>query len=345
MRQALIITLVPLLLILGGCRTAPQASFPVLSGPYLGQSTPGADSQIFAEGIVSTAMYERDVAVLPDGKEFYYGLLDGNYAVIVESKLVNGRWTEPELAPFSSNPQFRNLEPHIAPDGQKFFFLSTRPQEGQEAKPGWTYQDIWAMDRTADGWSEPYNLGPPVNTDEPEYYPSVTAGGTLYFTRGTQNQYIYRARLVDGRYAEPEKLPEQVNASGMQYNACIAPDESYLIVCTRPASGAIGRADYCVCFRSADDRWSPPINLGPKVNTPGCSAMSPFITADGKYFFFSSQRQRPLSPVYSQEKFTLQDLKDEFALDFSRPGNGYFDIYWMDTSLIDSLKQDYYGNN
>lgn len=332
-----------LIILITGYQCSNNAS-PELAGPYLGQPLPGSTPQLFAEGIVSTGMYERDVAISPDGMEFYYGLVDGNYAVIVESHRVGGRWTQPELAPFSNNLQFRNLEPHITPDGQKFLLLSTRPQAHQEPAPGWTYQDIWALDRSEDGWGEPYNLGAPVNTAEPEYFPSATLDGTLYFTRGTQNQYIFRSRLVDGTYTEPEKLPEQVNASGMQYNSCIAPDESYLVVCTRPAEGAIGRADYCVSFRSENDEWSPLINLGPTVNSPGCSAMSPYVTADGKYFFFASQKRSKPSPIFEKELVTLQELKDEFVRDFSRTQNGYYDIYWMDTSLIDSLKQDYYSN-
>jgi hypothetical protein len=37
--------------------------FPKLTGPYLGQKPPGMKPEIFAPGIVSTGMYERDMAV------------------------------------------------------------------------------------------------------------------------------------------------------------------------------------------------------------------------------------------------------------------------------------------
>jgi len=36
---------------------------------------------------------------------------------------------------------------------------------------------------------------------------------------------------VNNVYSQPEKLPSPVNGSWSIYNACIAPDESYLIGC------------------------------------------------------------------------------------------------------------------
>ena len=93
------------------------------------------------------------------------------------------------------------IGPAISPDGQRFFFLSTRPQAGQEEKSGWVYQDIWVMDREGEVWGEPYNLGAPVNSEAPEYFPSVTADGTLYFTREREDRVseTWRARYVSSR--------------------------------------------------------------------------------------------------------------------------------------------------
>jgi len=33
---------------------------------------------------------------------------------------------------------------------------------------------IWVMHRTATGWGEPRNLGAPVNSEESEYFPTLT---------------------------------------------------------------------------------------------------------------------------------------------------------------------------
>jgi hypothetical protein len=302
---------------------------------YLGEKPPGEEPQLFAPGVVSTGLHERDVAITPEGNEFYFGLLGQGYATIVVMKRVNGEWTKPEIAPFSANPDVYDLEPHITPDGKRFMLLSTRPREGQEAKPGWANQDIWVMDRTADGWGEPYNLGPPVNTDAAEFYPSTTRDGTLYFTRdvgegGAQKSVIMRSRLVDGKYADPEILPAQVNPGDSQYNAFIDPDERFLVVCIAGLEDAIGQSDYYVCFRDSGDSWKGPINMGPKINTRGNSGPSPYVTPDGRYFFFASTRRIGES-VKTRRYGDIRARQTE-------AGNGSSDIYWVDASFIESLR-------
>ena len=53
----------------------------------------------------------HDVAITPDGNEFYFGLISRNYATIAIMKQVDGRWTEPQIAPFSTDPEVFDLEP------------------------------------------------------------------------------------------------------------------------------------------------------------------------------------------------------------------------------------------
>ena len=325
---------------IGACGPQQNADdFPVLTGAYLGQTPPGDSAELFAPGIVTTGMYTRDVAMTPDGNEIYFGVLVGGLAVILETKLENGRWTKPEVAPFSTNSEYLSLEPHISPDGEHFYFLSTRPPAGEELAEDetrtWVNQDIWAMDRVENGWGEPYNPGPPINTDAPEFFPSVTRDGTMYFTRGSddsQESYIYRSRLVNGEYTEPERLGPNVNSTASQYNAFIAPDESYIIICTALREDGLGGGDYFIVFRDDNDNWSTPINMGDRVNTPRGSEFSPYVSPDGRYFFFMAARPRPA------ESFPAV-LTADFLWDLhSGPQNGDVDIYWIDAGFIEELR-------
>jgi hypothetical protein len=316
---------------------------PVLAGDYLDHGQPGSTPKLFAPGVVSTGLYERDVAMTPDGNELYFGLIDGGYVVIAAMKRSGGTWSGPEIAPFCDNPDVYDLEPHITPDGRRFLFLSTRPREGKEAKKGWANQDIWAMDRTGDGWGRPYNLGAPVNTDAPEFFPSVTRDGTIYFTRdlgqnGGSRSLILRARPVrpaetgGPAYAEPEVLPAAVNPGAHQFNAFVDPDERYLIVCMAGREDNIGACDYYVCFRGEDDTWTGPVNMGPFVNTPGNNVGSPYVSPDGRYFFFASNRRSDIAPPASERTYrSIQRMA-------AQPQNGDADIYWMDASFIESLR-------
>ncbi len=169
------------------------------SGPYLGEALPDSLPKLFAPGLVSTGMFTRDVAISPDGKEIFFCVAISNYtyATILFTKEVNGSWTNPEIVPFSGGPGVFDFEPAFSPDGSRLYFLSTRPDGDEE--PG--DQDIWYVNRTSDGWSEPINPGSPINTDGGEFFPSLTSEGTLYFTRneaGSRLNQIFRSRNVNG---------------------------------------------------------------------------------------------------------------------------------------------------
>ena len=278
-------------------------------------------------------MYERDVAVSPDGSELFFGLVQARIVTIMRSVRANGVWSEPCVAPFAAEADFFYLEPCLSGDGKRILFLSTRPPEGQPPKPGWGYQDIWFSDRQADGsWGAPQNLGPPVNTDGEEYFPSLTRDGTLYFTRGSgeDSSRVWRARPSGDGFAEPVRLPEPVNRSPFVYNAVIAPDESFLVACVREEGGT---ARYLVYFRSPDDTWSEGIDPGEAINVPGTNAISPSISSDGRYFFFASTRgaAKELPPAD-------QRTVGFYLSRHSQPQNGSADIYWVETEALTRLR-------
>jgi len=310
----------------------PQGGFASRTGPYLGETPPGATPVVFARGLVSTGGFERDVAITPDGREIYFGLAGPayQYTAIAVTRLVGGRWTEPEIVPGLEDPRYLNLEPALSSDGNTLYFLSTRPDPARGGQAAGN-QDIWAMTRTAAGWNAPVNLGAPVNSALPEYFPSLTRDGTIYFTReeaGSRASAIWRARREGGGYAAPERLPQQVNSGRSQFNAFVAPDESYVIVPTDGRPDSIGGCDYYVVFRTPDDRWSEPINLGPAINTKGSQEFSPYVSPDAKYFFFMSSR------LAAPERLTFRLFRDLH----DRTGNGNGDVYWVDAAIIENLR-------
>ena len=308
------------------------ASHAALAGPYLGQPPPGDDPALFAAGIVSNGMNNRDMAITPDGREIYWSnnLREFGVSVIMVAKQTGNSWSRPEVAPFSKDPAFIYLEPAISPDGKQFFFVASLA--GEDAS------DIWVMDRTGDGWGKAHKLGAPVNTPGKEYFPSITRDGTLYYTaEGPEpgTEAIYRSRRVDDAYAEPELLPESVNSGKSRFNAFVAPDESYVIVPVWGRDDSLGSVDYYIVFRNADDEWSEPVNLGPKINTKSGREYSPYVSPDGKYFFFMATRA-PDAPDTPENGFSAEYLADAYA----RPENGNSDTYWIDAAFIESLRPD-----
>lgn len=309
-------------------------------GPYLGQKAPGLKPELFAPGFVSTGIFERDVAMTPDGREFYFSAGFRAITTIMVTRLVNGAWTVPEVASFATDPAYFYMEPCVSYDGRRIFFLTTRPRAGQAPKPGWGNNSIWAADRNADGtWGEPYDLGPPINGSDLTYFPSITRDGTLYFSRAKaagKDSAIYRSRLDGGRFQEPERLADSVNGAGLIYNAFVAPDESYLIagVDGREDATTPKKANYYVFFRNADGTWTSGTNLGQAVNDPANTQHSPYVSPDGRYFFFSSNA--PAEPAAPSLKGLTHARLVELN---SSPRNGNSDVYWVDARVIQELRR------
>lgn len=301
---------------------------------YCGEEPPGTKAKIFAPNFVTTGIPCRDIAITPDGKEIYFTYHNPTflYSTILYTKYENGIWTKPQVAPFAVDSRFQYTEPCISYDGSKFYFVSNRTdsQTGEKAS-----FDIWYMNKTDNGWSAPFNIGEPVNSKADEFFPSLTKSGTIYFTREGENRSnaIYRSKLVDGKYTEPEKLPEQINIGLDRFNAFINPDEEYLIVSVFRAKDGKGATDYYIAFRNFDDTWQDAINMGDKVNST-FNEYSPYVTRDGKYFFFMSMK--PDENLFNaKSKFDYEGLQKIH----NSPGNGNNTIYWIDAQFIKELKK------
>ena len=107
------------------------ASSAALAGPYLDQPLPGDEPVLFAPGIVSNGMNNRDMAITPDGREIYWSnnLREFGVSVIMVARQTGNGWSRPEVAPFSKDPAFIYLEPAISPDGKMVAMVSALRNE------------------------------------------------------------------------------------------------------------------------------------------------------------------------------------------------------------------------
>ena len=308
-----------------------QAGFPTLSGPYLGQQRPGPTPEIFAPGILSLGFHEHNIAISSDGEEIFFVAASSDFSryLIMTTRLKNGAWTMPEVAPFSGGRN--DGAPAFSPDGKRLYFSSRRPRSAGEAAAD--DFDIWYVERKGDSWTDPANLGGPVNTEKNEVNPSVMSNGTIYFQRidklGGLGWDLYVSPWNNGAYGVPEKLPVPVNTEANEAGPFIAADGSYLLFqSNRP--GGYGVMDLYITYRTKSGGWSEPVNLGEKINSP-FSDWGPVVSPDGKYLFFGSFRNvQPLAPE-SREYFEYM----KSWLGTPTPGKGT--LYWVEAKAIDDL--------
>jgi len=302
--------------------------FSALEGPFLGQRPPGLEPELFAPGFISTGLDELNSVFHPNGQEFYFAVDVGPRFVLMVSRKVDPGWTEPEVVSFSRRHSAVDLA--FSADGERMFFCSNRPRAGG-IHPERDY-DIWWTERQGDGWGEPRHLAGGVNTDTSEFYPSLTDDGTLYFLSrregGLGGGDIYRSRWVDGVYGEAENLGPVINTGQGEGDAFIARDESFLVFVSSGHDRGPDEGRLFVSFRSDDDQWSQPRNLGPLTDP---SDYCPVLSPDGEYFFFTGTRTRFDTPASEPSYETL-------LAGLAKPQNGNDDIYWVDVEFIERLR-------
>jgi len=269
---------------------------------YLGQPRPGLAPEVFAPGIVSLDdQLEFNITFTPDGKEIYFTVTMRNQASIMFTEMENDQWTEPELASFSR--EYANISPFISSDGQKLYFVSDRPPHAASSRND---LNIWVVERTQAGWSEPECLDEPVNSLFDEYTPFIAGDGTLYYLSSRPGGYgqadIYVSKLIDGEYSTTELLGEPINTRYSDEGVAISPDGRFMVFpSNRP--GTRGGVDLYISERSEDGSWQEPQNLGDEINDAG-PQYSPRFSLDGEYFFFFSRN----------------------------------DMYWVDSEILDEFK-------
>jgi hypothetical protein len=303
MKQKIIFTGIIILTVLIFSNFAQQDGFPVLKGSYLGQKPPGMTPEIFAPGIISTESVELNAVFTPDGKEFYFTRKNPNgLYIIMETKMIDEIWSNPCSSVFSG--VYEEADPFITNYGKMFFYISKKPDKGSGPP-----HDILIMNKTSTGWSEPYNPGPPLNSEYNEIYPTMSNSGTLYFNSnrpgGLGKRDIYQTKFLIGSFSDPQNVGYPISSEYDEGDVFIAPDESFIIFTSRDRPDSFGSGDLYICFKSENNSWSEPINMGKNINSKDYD-YCPIVTVDGKYFFFSK----------------------------------HGDIYWVDAKIIDELKPE-----
>jgi outer membrane protein OmpA-like peptidoglycan-associated protein len=117
------------------------------------------------------------------------------------------------------------------------------------------------------------------------------------------NANLYISRLKKDNWSEPEQLDKSVNPRGWETHEHLSADGNEMYFASnRP--GGYGGMDIYRCQRLPNGDWSKAKNLGSTINGPA-DEEGPYIFADGKTLFFSSNRNKPA--CYEIFSSTLND--------------------------------------
>lgn len=322
--------LIFLLLILCKITVAQQATtvFPKLTGPYLGQKPPGNTPELFAPQIVTTGICETSICFSSSGDEVFFVVSPRSRMprVILTSKILDSVWTEFEEVPFF-DAERSNSYPFLSDDGKKLFFNVWKPDKPDVRRT----HEIWYVEKDNNKWSQPQKINFGSEYQSFGQFPSQASNGNLYFSIRKDNSDIFCSTFKNGIYSTPERLSDLVNSPDAEGHLCIAPDESFIIFDSTRKDGSIGGQDLYISFKDENGQWTKAVNLGSQINSQYAD-LRPWISRDGKYLFFISDR--PVESSLSSDVIN----KEKFKLLFNEPVNGDTNIYWVDASFIKELK-------
>jgi len=235
---------------------------------------PVAEPTLFAPGVVSTGDHEYRISFTMDGREAYFTRSDARRRAgprILVTRVEDGAWSEPQPTSFSTGWED---SPHLTPDGHQLIYSSRRDMPGWGPVP--SNDNLWIVERTGEGWSDPVPLAGEVNRPRMDGRgtPSHNETGATMFPDGTllystqadlaQGEDIYAADPKEGRFVNARPL--LLNAPGNESSPALSPDGTLLVF--HGYRDVYATHDDLFVSRRTEYGWSAPERLpGPKSST------------------------------------------------------------------------------
>jgi len=275
---------------------------PFAQGPYLGQTPPGPVAQVFAPGLICDTRLHRWEAhghFSVDGNTFCFRRL--GYVYITEN--TDQGWTTPKR--INSIPH-TSWSPCLAPDANSIYF-----SRRYDPPRGWTLHRCM---RTPQGWSLPREIETPIRPWGAGF--SVTPDNRICFI--SDRGCFWIAPFVGNTWARVMRIPvEKSHLKGCHPG--IAPDASFMVFYSiRPGAMDGTETDLYLTLRRPDGTWTPPQNMGPRINS-GYYEFGARISADKKYMFFTRSTGWALNPATDTADIYWVELKEYLPESYRQP--------------------------
>lgn len=179
------------------------------------------------------------------------------------------------------NSKFHDVLPKPNADFSVLYFTSQRARADGALNPEDIYQSY-----SLGGWSKPFKLDKPLNTELNDACIGVSPDGqTMFLFKGSNGGDIYFSELEGKKWSKPE--PMSFNTVHRESSISISPDGRTLYFVRKPITNT-GNSDIYYCRRNAGGKWARPQKLSSVINTR-YDEEAPFIHPDGKTLYFSSK--------------------------------------------------------
>ena len=233
-----------------------------------------------------------------DGSEDFY-----------ESEKADGEWLAPKPIADINTPKNEGTC-SISADGRTMIFTACQNTPGRKTLGSC---DLFITYKTGDSWSEPENIGSPVNTRSWESQPALSADGkTLFFSStrpgGLGKRDIWMSRKDSrGNWSKPVNLGNKVNTAQNEFSPFIHTNGKNLFFSSNGHQG-YGLLDLFRSDLQPDGTWGEPRNLGYPINNAG-NQVGLFITSDGTEGYYSDGIADPSSRV--EDKLFRFDINQD----------------------------------
>ncbi|GAB3013555.1 hypothetical protein GCM10027185_05450 [Spirosoma pulveris] len=165
---------------------------------------------------INTPENEGTASLSADGRTLVFTACQGRKGFgscdLYVSRKTGSDWSSPDNLGPSINSRYYESQPALSADGRQLYFVSDRP--GGKGR-----RDIWRSTLSTDGsWTEPVNLGEPVNTSANEASPFLHANGqSLFFASeghiGLGGYDLFVADNGPSGWSTPTNLGYPINTS------------------------------------------------------------------------------------------------------------------------------------
>lgn len=203
---------------------------------------------------------------------------------------------EPQNLGSNVNTEYSEVAPVISPDGKTLFFARKgHPDNLGENK----YYDIWYSELQSDNsWSLAKNIGAPLNNDYSNDIQAISADGNTILIKGYYSLGIYKTGKgysFAKKYGSEWEFPEGIDiedyssmVKGAYSSATMSTNQNVIILAfSEEADSKVD--DIYFTKKQSDGSWSKPKYIT-SLNTDSYTETAPFLAADDKTLYFSSNR-------------------------------------------------------